>query len=308
MAATCPRRGIWRGGIGAAIACCNGRKFGESGRTAAMKAARVRQRARGLISDRRALEASSLMVRWLVCLLLLMAAFIGPPVFEQALAQSSAPDRALQKGPANSGAIGNAAPSERAGPATPPPAAAQPVPFGVAAVDVAAERDQPQLCFNFTEPLQRATPRGPRYGDLVTVVPDLPHSVVVRDNSLCIDGFSHGQPYDVTLAAGLPAASGVTLAVADHRIGTIPNRKASVAFRNGGYILSRVGSEGLPLRTVNVERVRLQVLRVKDRALVERVYNGRLNQTLSDFEMGNLLDASGETVWRGEMAIGNQLN
>ena len=245
------------------------------------------------------------MLRWVACLLLVVAAVAAALRVE---AQSSAPYRA--SGSAAPGSAGKpsspAAAADRASPA--PPAPSQPVAFGVASVEVAAERDQPQLCFAFTEPLQRATPRGPRYGDLVSVKPDLPHSIVVRDNSLCIDGFAHGQPYDVTLAAGLPAASGAKLAAEDRRTGTIPNRKPTVAFRNGGYIRSRVGADGLPLRSINVERVRLQVLRVKDRALVERVYNGKLNQTLSDFEMGNLLDASGEVVWRGEMAVGNQLN
>jgi uncharacterized protein YfaS (alpha-2-macroglobulin family) len=183
-----------------------------------------------------------------------------------------------------------------------------PKPFGVATVDIAAERDQPQVCFEFTEPLQRPRPRGPRYDDFVTVAPDVQHGLVVRDRSLCVDGLAHGQSYSITLQQGLPAAGGATLAAPDQRDVAIPDRKPVISFRNSGYILPRLPAEGLPLRSINVSRARLQILRVADRALVERIYNGRLNQTLTDFEVGGLLDAAAEVVWRGEMAIGSVLN
>lgn len=195
-------------------------------------------------------------------------------------------------------------------PPGPPPAA--PKPFGVERVDVSAERDRPQACFTFTRPLppKVAKPRkgAPDVQGFVKVEPAAGTAVSVRDTDLCLEGLTHGSAYAVTLAAGLPAASGETLAEPFVREVSVPDRRPSLAFRGQGYILPRIGAEGLPLRAVNVERARLQVLRIKDRDLVERIYWGRISQTLTDFDVGTLLDEQGEVVWRGEMAMGGERN
>ncbi len=201
-------------------------------------------------------------------------------------------------------------PADPAQPPGPPPAA--PKPFQVERVDVAAERERPQVCFAFTRPLppKPARPRKgvPMVADFVTVEPAADVSVNVRGDDVCLEGFAHGSRHVITLAAGLPAATGETLAEPLTREVTVPDRRPALSFRGQGYILPRIGSEGLPLRAVNVDRARLQVLRIKDRALVERIYWGRISQTLTDFDVGTLLETQGEVVWRGEMALGGERN
>lgn len=202
--------------------------------------------------------------------------------------------------------------------APPPPPAAPPPkpsavpaaerPFELSGVDVASERDKPQVCFNFTRSLPRPR-KGLDLARFVTVAPADPVTVTARDRDLCLEGLNHGQRYTITIKADLPSANGKEkLAGAITREVQVADRKAVLAFRGQGYLLPRVGAEGLPLRGVNIDRARVSVLRVNDRALVEQIYYGRINQTMTDFEVGDILDQKGQVVWKGEMAMGGQRN
>lgn len=220
-----------------------------------------------------------------------------------ALAQEAAPPQAEQPPP----------PPPMAPPTAPPPkpVPAEERPFELSGVEVASERDRPQACFTFTRSLPRPQTRG-KAVDLsrfVTVEPAQKVTVTARDRDLCLEGLAHGQRYAITIKAGFQAAGGrEKLAEAVTREVQVADRKPSLSFRGQGYMLPRIGGEGLPLRGVNVDRVRLQVLRVNDRALVEQIYYGRINQTMTDFEVGDILDQKGQVVWKGEMAMGGQRN
>lgn len=198
-------------------------------------------------------------------------------------------------------------------PAAPPPAPAiateQAKSFTLSGVEMAAERDRPQACFAFTRALPRQRGRTPELARFVQIEPAAGVTLSTRDQSLCLDGLRHGQRYSVTLNAGLPAAGGTEkLAQSITRDLAVPDRKSSLSFRGQGYILPRVAVDGLPLRSVNIDRARLTVLRLNDRALVEQIYYGRSNQTMTDFEVGDVLDQKGEQVWKGQMAIGGERN
>ncbi|HYC06062.1 MAG TPA: alpha-2-macroglobulin [Azospirillaceae bacterium] len=219
----------------------------------------------------------------------------------------AAPALAQEAGKPVAGPPPGAAPTEAPAPA-PDPAT---LPFGVTGLEVAAERDRPQVCLAFNRDLPEARPgaRGPNLQRFVEVAPQAETELVVRGRQLCVEGLAHGQRYTLSVKAGLPSANpGELLAEAVERPVEVPNRRAVLAFRGAGYVLPRIGPEGLPLRTTNVERARLAVLRIADRALVEQIYYGRINQTLTDFDVGQILEQKGERVWGGEMAIGSTPN
>ncbi|HYH20472.1 MAG TPA: alpha-2-macroglobulin [Azospirillum sp.] len=193
----------------------------------------------------------------------------------------------------------------QAQPAPAPAPQAQPtaeVPFGVASVEVVAEREVPQACFTFTARLEKT--RAVDYRAYVAVTPaPAAMTAVARDRTLCVEGLQHGQKHEILLRQGLPGDDGKSLTQDERRDVEVPNRKPSLAFRGGGYVLPRVGAEGLPLRTINVERARLQVLRIVDRSLVEKIYFGRVSQQMSDYDVGEIVDRAGQEVWKGEMAV-----
>jgi uncharacterized protein YfaS (alpha-2-macroglobulin family) len=188
----------------------------------------------------------------------------------------------------------------------PPPAGEASRPFDIAGMEVLAERDAPQVCFTFSDRLEKTGRYD--YAAFIEVTPAVRVTAVARDRSLCVDGLAHGASYAVTLAENLPGARGARLAAPARFDVAVPDRKSALAFRGAGYILPRIGSEGLPLRTINVSRARLQVLRINDRGLVEQIYYGRMTQKLSEPEVGGIVERSGEQVWQGDMAIGKQPN
>lgn len=179
-------------------------------------------------------------------------------------------------------------------------------PLTVSAVEVVAERDTPQVCVTLSDRLDREA--GGDFRAFVGVAPPVPVNVVVRDRTLCVEGVQHGQTYTLTLKEGLPGQEGRRLAATDTRTVEVPNRRPSLAFRGSGFILPRSGAAGLTLRSVNVDRVRLQVLRIADRGLVERVYFGRIAQRLSERELSDLIDRSAQEVWKDEMAVSGNRN
>ncbi len=195
-------------------------------------------------------------------------------------------------------------------PAEAPPAEAQapapvveaPAGFRVTAVEIAAERDQPQACFTFSGRLDKSL--RPGYAGFVVVAPTLPAlSVVARDNTLCVQGLGHGATFQITLREGLPGADGVRLAAAEQHDVAVPNRAPSLAFRGAGYILPRIGPEDLALRSVNIDHAQLRVLRIADRNLVEKIYAGKVGQTLSEWDIGEMVEKAGKPVWQGEVPI-----
>ncbi|HEV7367806.1 alpha-2-macroglobulin family protein [Arenibaculum sp.] len=178
--------------------------------------------------------------------------------------------------------------------------------FSVSSVEVVAERDVPQACFTFTQDLEK-TPRT-TWERFVAVEPAVTLGAVARGRTLCLEGFEHGRRYRVSLAAGLPGADGARLGTAASSEIEVPNRPPSLVFQGGGAMMSRIGAGGLPLRTINVERARLEVLRITDRTMAERLHVGRAAQSLIPEEADRLALEAGEVVWQGEMAIGGQPN
>ncbi|MEI6986956.1 MAG: MG2 domain-containing protein, partial [Rhodospirillaceae bacterium] len=137
-----------------------------------------------------------------------------------------------------------------------------------------------------------------------------PHNLkmVARDKTLCVEGLAHGSSYIVTLRQGLPGAGGNRLAETETRLVAIPNRAPGLAFRSAGYILPQVGAEGLQLRSINVESAKLRVLHMADRSLMEKIYAGRVGQTLSDWDIGEMVEKAGKTVWSGQLPITSSRN
>jgi uncharacterized protein YfaS (alpha-2-macroglobulin family) len=178
--------------------------------------------------------------------------------------------------------------------------------FSVASVEVVAERDVPQACFTFTQELEKT--RRTTWERFVTVEPAVPLDAVVRGRTLCLEGFAHGRRYRVDLSAGLPGADGARLAAAASHEIEVPNRPPSLVFQDGGAMMSRIGAGGLPLRTINVDRARLDVLRITDRTTAERLHVGRAAQSLIPEEADRMAAEAGEVVWQGEMAIGGEPN
>ena len=175
------------------------------------------------------------------------------------------------------------------------------VAFRVVGVTVTAETEQPQICLRFNYELTKA--KGFNFGDYLRSEPAVRGDVSGRGNNLCVDGVQHGQVYALTVRAGLVAENGDRLEESQQTRAIVRDRQPSVAFRGPAYVLPQEGSRGVPLTAVNSARVRLQLLRVNDRALVEQVARDGFSAGLSQAEVDEVAEQSGSRVWSGEMDL-----
>ena len=135
--------------------------------------------------------------------------------------------------------------------------------YGFRIVEHRADTDAaaPRICAEFSEKLVQV---GVDYEPFVRIEG---RGLVVQaeENQLCIDGVEHGQRYDMTFRAGLPAASGEVLHK-DVRLRLyMRDRTPLVRFPGRAYVLPRSAQAALPVETVNVDQIDLKLRRVSDR-------------------------------------------
>jgi alpha-2-macroglobulin len=184
------------------------------------------------------------------------------------------------------------------------------VAFRVTKVDIEAEAEWGRTCLRFNEPI--GTKVGSKgdisYGSFVRSQPGLEGIVTARGDTLCLDGMKHGGIYDIEILAGLPAATGERLLETFTTRVVVPDRKPQIRFSGTGYVLPKEGTSGLPLTTVNVDKVKLRLLRVNERNLVPSIDAERLTTSFSPYDVDAVINRTGSLVWEGEMAITGERN
>lgn len=133
----------------------------------------------------------------------------------------------------------------------------------------------------------------------------------VEGQQLCLSGLSFASSYTLTLREGLPSEEGVELGREEEVQISFEDRPPYVGFSGSGVILPRENADGLAIETVNVERVKVTVSRVNDRALAFKSVTkgtesgqGRYAYVYGD---ENPADMASE-VWSGTMDISNIKN
>ncbi|MGE5271093.1 MAG: MG2 domain-containing protein [Thiohalocapsa sp.] len=180
------------------------------------------------------------------------------------------------------------------------------VAFRVTKVELAAEAESPRVCLRFNEKI--AVRPDLHYGDYVHTTPELGGIVTARGDTLCLNGLKHGQSYEVELLAGFPAETGDKTIDAWQTRVVVPDRKPSLSFSGTGYVLPREGSAGLPLTSINVDKVHVRLVRINERNLVPSINADKLTMSFDPSDVEELIEQSGSLVWKGEMAISSERN
>src|SRR6202023_632326 len=141
------------------------------------------------------------------------------------------------------------------------------------------------------------------YGAFVRSEPVLDGIVTARGDMVCLNGLKHGETYQIELLAGFPAATGEKMRDTFKARVVIPDRKPSISFAGTGYVLPREGSAGLPVTTLNLDRVKVRILKVNERNLVPSIDTEKLTMSFGADDVEEIANRSGSLVWQGEMTI-----
>ncbi|HTH97703.1 MAG TPA: alpha-2-macroglobulin [Stellaceae bacterium] len=200
-----------------------------------------------------------------------------------------------------------ATPASAASNATPANTAPSSTAPAVTRLTVDTSGDTPQACIRFSQPLD-SRPEA-HYGDYLKITPALTPALRVDQNSLCLGGLDYATTYNVTLLKGMTMASGAKLAKDTPVEVALTDRPPRVAIAGEGFVLSRDTANGLVIQTVNVDQVRIHVLRMSDKLAPRQLAGTKLGtQQMNRYQIYSLLSDSASVVWSGTMDIASDHN
>ncbi len=169
---------------------------------------------------------------------------------------------------------------------------------------VSSDLAEPRICATFSRDLVQA---GIDYRPFVKL-PGTDMPLEVSERQICVGGLAHGQRYQITFRAGLPAANGEKL----HKPVTIRHyvrdRRPFARFPGRGYVLPRAADAALPIETVNLTEVDLVLRRVSDRNLLRAMQDGYFARPLAAWQTESFASDVAEEVWRGRGEVRMELN
>src|SRR5579863_2168774 len=177
--------------------------------------------------------------------------------------------------------------------------------FRILQYKVDKDSQSPRVCFQFSENL---APGHVDFAPYVAVAGIATPAISTEDQQLCVEGLKHGVSYKITIRQGLPSAvHEALLRNADYEI-YIRDRAPQVHFTGKNYVLPRVGQQGIPVVSVNTDKIAVTILRVGDRNLLPTVRSEDFLAQLSTYRLKQYAENDGKKIWSGTLAVANQLN
>lgn len=177
--------------------------------------------------------------------------------------------------------------------------------FRVTNYKIDNETATPRLCIEFSEPLRRGEVD---FSKFISVDGKDPQTVSPEGSQLCIEGFKHGERYEVQVRAGLPSHVEDTLAKTSEIAIYVRDRSPTVRFTGRNYVLPSRGQKGIPVVSINTRSVDVELYRIGDRSLLAAVANGDIKRQLSTYDVSELKNQKGEKVYSGSLAVATKLN
>lgn len=179
---------------------------------------------------------------------------------------------------------------------------------GFRMTDFTVENDAqtPRVCIQFSEKLQRG---GIELSRFITVDGRDPDGVSGEGGQLCVDGLSHGKRYEIGVRPGLPSEIGETLIKPVQVLAYVRDRSPAVRFFGKSYVLPVRGQQGLPVASVNANRLAVEIYRVADRNLTSVTgSNGDFLKQLSQSDIAQLGSERGAKIYSGELEVTSRAN
>ncbi|MEO1492968.1 MAG: MG2 domain-containing protein, partial [Pseudomonadota bacterium] len=177
--------------------------------------------------------------------------------------------------------------------------------FRVTEHSVDSDAASPRICVQFSEPLAEA---GVDYGSYVRVEGQADLPVEAEGAQLCVEGIVHGERYKLAVREGLPSGAGDTLRRSHEITVYVRDRAPSVRFVGRNYVLPRGADAAIPVVTVNLTEVELQIHRIGDRNLLPIIQDDLFDQALNKWTETRLADRTGAAIWSGTGEVSGPVN
>ncbi len=170
------------------------------------------------------------------------------------------------------------------------------------------EAATPEVCLQFTKPLATSGASAP--ADFLSFEPAAKPAARVEGDQICLAGLSPATTYAVRIGAGLAATDGDRTTVSEIVPMQMLRLSAAAEFAETGYILAREDAIGVPVRSRNLDKLHLRLVRVADRSLRSSVVSARplTSRRMSWWERRQLEREQGITVWQGTVDVENRVN
>lgn len=162
----------------------------------------------------------------------------------------------------------------------------------------------PRACFQFSERLPRRLDAAP----FVQLPPGFQGAVTAEGQQVCVEGLRHGERYVFTLRPGLPSTVGESLRRPVEQIVYVRDRTPAVRFTGRNYVLPRTGQQGVPLVSVNLSEVAIEVLRYADRSVTYAVGDDAFMSQITGSDLARLRSDETSRVFQGVLETRNALN
>ncbi|HHK74683.1 MAG TPA: alpha-2-macroglobulin family protein, partial [Rhizobiales bacterium] len=178
--------------------------------------------------------------------------------------------------------------------------------FRITKHDVDSDTANPRICIRFSENLKAKTDFTP----FIRIDGKVPEAVKQKGSrQLCLEGVRHAASYSIDIRAGLPSSiAGETLARTVNIKAYIRDRAAAVRFTGNGFVLPRIGSEGIPVVSVNTSEIDIEIYRVDERNLTTILKNDRFGRQISPYRATRIGESSGEKIWNGKLEVAEKRN
>ncbi|TNE35852.1 MAG: hypothetical protein EP347_12555, partial [Alphaproteobacteria bacterium] len=171
-------------------------------------------------------------------------------------------------------------------------------------IAVNAESDVPSACMIFSQDFKAGfDPEG-----YLEITPSVDADIYAQKDRICVRGLKHGAGYTFKIKKGVPSAGGPALRRDLERTFKVPNMSERIVFSSGAYVLPKSKDELIPLRTVNLEEIELELLRINDRNMVNAIFTNTFERDLSTGDLRDLEYTQGEKIWEGSVSVAMKLN
>ena len=178
--------------------------------------------------------------------------------------------------------------------------------FHITDYKVDSDSASPRVCFEFSDPL---APGKVDFAPYVAVSGATNSAITTEDQQLCVEGLKHGERYAIVVRQGLPSSVGEAAAQKTTSYDIyVRDRAPQVHFTARNYVLPRVGQEGIPVVSVNTEKVGIDVLRVGDRNLLSIMSSNDFLSQVGSYRAKQLIDNDGVKIWSGTLEVKSDLN